>query len=72
MKRTSYPVVAGLLVEEAEPAPPSVLDLLSDEAAGLDSALPPSLDDAFAVDSFGAGSFEPDSEDLAFLRASDG
>jgi hypothetical protein len=46
--------------------------LLSDEAAGLDSALPPSLDDAFAVDSFGAGSFEPDSEDLAFLRASDG
>ena len=55
-------LVGGLLVEEAEPLPLSVLDLLSDDAAGLDSALPPSPFDAgsFAVDSF------------AFLRDSDG
>jgi hypothetical protein len=72
----------GLLVEEAEPALLSVLDLLSDDAAGLDSALPPSFDasfgdatfavDSFAVDSFAAGSFDPDSELAAFFRASDG
>jgi len=81
-----------LLVEEAEPALPSVLDLLSDEAAGLDSALPPSFGDfvgddsfgdesfaagsfaagSFAAGSFAAGSFDPDSELVAFLRASDG
>jgi hypothetical protein len=74
----------GLLVEEAEPALLSVLDLLSDDAAGLDSALPPSFDvpfgdvsfgdatDSFA-DSFAAGaSFDPDSELAAFFRASDG
>jgi len=88
-----------LLVEEAEPALLSVLDLLSDDAAGLDSALPPSFDVPFgdvpfgdvpfgdvsfdnvsfddvsfgdATDSFTAGSFDPDSELAAFLRASDG
>jgi hypothetical protein len=71
-----------LLVEEGEPALPSVLDLLSDEAAGLDSALPPSFgdfvgddsfgDESFAAGSFAAGSFDPDSELAAFLRASDG
>lgn len=58
---------AGLLVEEAEPLPPSVLDLLFDEAAGFDSALPPSFDDSFDVDSF-----EPDSDDVPFFRAADG
>jgi hypothetical protein len=77
----------GLLVEEAEPALASVLDLLSDDAAGLDSALPPSFDapfgdasfgdatfaaDSFAADSFVADSFDPDSELAAFFRASDG
>ena len=64
-------LVAGLLVEEAEPLPLSVLDLLSDDAAGLDSALPPSPFDAasFAVDSFDV-SFDVDS--VAFLRDSDG
>jgi hypothetical protein len=72
----------GLLVEEAEPALPSVLDLLSDDAAGLDSALPPSFDasfgdasfaaDSFVAGSFAAGSFDPDSELAAFFRASDG
>jgi hypothetical protein len=63
-----------LLVEEAEPALLSVLDLLSDDAAGLDSALPPSFDVSFgdATDSFAADSFDPDSELAAFLRASDG
>jgi hypothetical protein len=74
-----------LLVEEGEPALLSVLDLLSDDVAGLDSALPPSFEvpfgdvsfgdatDSFAVDSFAAGaSFDPDSELAAFLRASDG
>ncbi len=83
-----------MLVEEAEPALLSVLDLLSDDAAGLDSALPPSFDVPFgdvpfgdvsfdnvsfddvsfgdATDSFTAGSFDPDSELAAFLRASDG
>jgi hypothetical protein len=60
-------LVLDLVVEEAEPAPPSVLDLLSDEAAGLDSALPPSFEDSFDVDSF-----EPDSDDVPFFRASDG
>ncbi len=74
----------GLLVEEAEPALLSVLDLLSDDVAGLDSALPPSFDvpsvdvpfgdESFgaALDSFAAGSFDPDSELAAFFRASDG
>jgi len=73
-----------LLVEEAEPALLSVLDLLSDDAAGLDSALPPSFDvpsgdvpfgdESFgdAAGSFAAGSFDPDSELAAFFRASDG
>lgn len=71
-----------LVVEEAEPLPPSVLDLLSDDAAGLDSALPPSFDDAFDVesfvvdsfepDSFEVDSFEPDSDDVPFFRASEG
>jgi len=50
-----------LVVEEAEPLPVSVLDLLSDDAAGFDSALPPSLDDAFEVDSFDFDSFAVDS-----------
>jgi len=73
-----------LLVEEAEPALLSVLDLRSDDVAGLDSALPPSLDVPFgaesfgaesfddAADSFAAGSFDPDSELVAFFRASEG
>jgi hypothetical protein len=73
-----------LVVEEAEPVPPSVLDLLSDDAAGFDSALPPSFDDAFEVDSFEVDSFEvdsfavesfesdPESDDVPFFRASDG
>lgn len=69
-----------LVVEEAEPLPVSVLDLLSDEAAGFDSALPPSFDDAFAVDSFDFDSFavesfdesDPESDDVPFFRASDG
>ena len=58
--------------EEGELLLPSVLDLLSDDAAGLDSALPPSVFDAesFAADSFGVESFEVDS--WAFLRDSDG
>jgi hypothetical protein len=67
----------GLLVGEAELAALSVLDLLSDDVAGLDSALPPSPFDAdsfdvdsFDVDSFDVNSFEVDS--LAFLRDSDG
>ena len=68
-----------LVVEEAEPLPVSVLDLLSDDAAGFDSALPPSFDDAFEVDSFEVGSFaaesfesDPESDDVPFFRASDG
>jgi hypothetical protein len=66
-----------LVVEEAEPVPPSVLDLLSDDAAGLDSALPPSFGDAFDVESFDVesfvvDSFEPDSDDAPFFRASEG
>jgi hypothetical protein len=66
-----------LVAEEAEPPPLSVLDLVSDDAAGFDSALPPS---PFDADSFGADSFEGDSFDvdyfdgdsLAFLRDSEG
>jgi len=50
-----------LAVEEAEPVPVSVLDLLSDDAAGFDSALPPSFDDTFEVDSFDFDSFAVDS-----------
>ena len=50
-----------MVVEEAEPLPVSVLDLLSDDVAGFDSALPPSFDDAFEVDSFEVDSFEVDS-----------
>jgi len=50
-----------LVVEEAEPVPVSVLDLLSDDAAGFDSALPPSFDDTFEVDSFDFDSFAVDS-----------
>jgi hypothetical protein len=50
-----------LVVEEAEPVPVSVLDLLFDDAAGFDSALPPSFDDAFEVDSFAVDSFAVDS-----------
>ena len=73
-----------LVVEEAEPLPVSVLDLLSDDAAGFDSALPPSFDDAFEVDSFDVDSFDvdsfavesfesdPESDDVPFFRASDG
>jgi hypothetical protein len=74
--------VLDVLVEEAEPAPPSVLDLLSDDAAGFDSALPPSfdvpfaastfVDESFVADSFAAGSFDADSELVAFFRASEG
>ena len=41
--------------------PVSVLDLLSDDAAGFDSALPPSFDDAFEVESFDFDSFAVDS-----------
>jgi hypothetical protein len=69
-----------LVVEEAVV---SVLDLLSDDAVVFESALPPSLDvfdsdvlaagaDSFEVDSFAPDSFELDSDDVAFLRASDG
>jgi hypothetical protein len=87
VSRRAYEVPAGLLAEEAEPALASVLDLLSDDAAGLDSALPPSLADFVGAgfvgagfvgavagedDSFVAGSFAPDSELAAFFRASDG
>ena len=61
-----------LVAEEPEPALVSVLDLLSDDAAGLDSALPPSFDDSFDVDSFVVESFEPDSDDVPFFRASEG
>jgi hypothetical protein len=61
-----------LVVEEAELGLLSVLDLLSDDAAGLASALPPSPFDAdsFAADSFAVVSFAVVS--FAFLRASDG
>ena len=68
-----------LVVEEAELLPVSVLDLLSDDAAGFDSALPPSFDDAFEVDSFDVDSLavesfesDPESDDVPFFRASDG
>jgi hypothetical protein len=50
-----------LVGEEAEPVAVSVLDLLSDDAAGFDSALPPSFDDTFEVDSFDFDSFAVDS-----------
>ena len=68
-----------LVVEEVDV---SVLDLLSDDAVAFESALPPSFDVfgsdldsdvlAAAVDSFELGSFELDSDDAPFLRASDG
>ena len=73
-----------LLVEEAEPVPASVLDLLSDAVAGFDSPLPPSFDDTFEVDSFEVDSFaadsfgvdsfdsDPESDDVPFFRASEG
>jgi len=54
----------GLVVEEAEPVLESVLDLLSDDAADFDSALPPSPDDPFEDDSFDADSFVVDSFDV--------
>jgi hypothetical protein len=72
------------VVEEAEPVLESVLDLLSDDAADFDSALPPSPDDPFEDDSFDADSFvvdsfpvdsfevDPDSDDVPFFRASEG
>jgi hypothetical protein len=61
------------VVEEAELPPLSVLDLPSDDAAGLDSALPPSPVDAdsFDVDSFAVDSFDAVAS-FAFLRDSDG
>ena len=73
-----------MVVEEAEPVLESVLDFFSDDAADLDSALPPSPDDFFEADSFDADSFvvgsfavdsfdvDPDSDDVPFFRASDG
>ena len=64
------------MVEDAEAAAPSVLDLLSDGAAGLDSALPPSFAEevSFAAEelSFAGASFPLDSVLVAFFRASDG
>jgi hypothetical protein len=52
--------VAGFVVDP-EPALLSVLDLVSDDAAGLDSALPSPFDaPSFAVDSF------------AFFRSAEG
>ena len=62
---------------KAEPLPLSVLDLLSDDVAGLDSALPPSPFDAdsFPADSFPVDSLDVDSFDVdsfAFFRDSDG
>lgn len=47
----------------------SVLDLLSDEAAGLDSALPPA---PFGAPSFDADSVAFDADSVAFFRAADG
>jgi hypothetical protein len=58
-----------LVVEDAGAAAPSVLDLLSDDAAGLDSALPPSFAEEV---SFAGVSFPLDSVLVAFFRASDG
>ena len=54
-------VLDDLVAEEAEPVLESVLDFLSDDAADLDSALPPSPDDPFEADSFDADSFVVDS-----------
>jgi hypothetical protein len=51
-------LAAGFVEGEAELPPASVLDLLSDDAAGLDSALPPS---PFEADSFPADSLPEDS-----------
>lgn len=75
-------LAAGFVEEEAELPPASVLDLLSDDAAGLDSALPPS---PFEADSFPADSLPDDSlpddslpddsldvDSVAFFRDSDG
>lgn len=62
-------VAAGFVEEEAELPPPSVLDLLFDDAAGLDSALPPSFAEEV---SFAGASFPLDSVLVAFFRASDG
>ena len=66
---------ALLVVEEAEVA---VLDLLSDDAVDFESALPPSFDGLVSdvldseVLAAGVDSFVADSDDVAFLRASDG
>jgi hypothetical protein len=57
-------LLTDLVVEEAEPVLESVLDLLSDDAADFDSALPPSPDDPFEADSFDADSFVVDSFDV--------
>lgn len=59
-------LAAGLGEEEGELLPPSVLDLLSDDVAGLDSALPPS---PFEADSFPAEAVD---DSFAFFRDSDG
>ena len=66
-----------LVVEEADVA---VLDLLSDDAVDFESALPPSFDGlggvlgVFASEGLASDvdSFALDSDDAAFLRASDG
>jgi hypothetical protein len=65
---------AGFVVEEGELLLPSVLDLLSDDVAGLDSALPPSPFDAdsFPAESFPVDSFDVDVDSFAFFRDSDG
>ena len=68
-KPRHVPELPGALAEEdAEVVVLSVLDLLSDDAAGLDSALPPSFaeDDSFDVVSLPVDSL------VAFFRASDG
>ncbi len=76
-----YELPEGLLVVEAEPAVGAVLDLLSDDAAGFDSALPPSFDDDVPADDDPADSFgdpadsfgdDGDSALCPFFRASEG
>ncbi|HKW92890.1 MAG TPA: hypothetical protein VJX92_13400 [Methylomirabilota bacterium] len=59
-----------MLVVEEEPAAGVVLDLPSDDAAGFDSALPPSFDDAAdPADSLGD---DAESALCPFFRASEG